>query len=171
MIVIDQVIAQLRRSHATIRELATGLNQSEALWRPSEGSWSILEVLAHLLDEEQLDFRARIALVLEDPSKEWPPIDPPAWVEAHDYRARELDEVLTAFGEERRRSLEIIDGWRDADWDLVHKHPQMGSLRAGDLLISWMAHDLLHIRQITRLHRERIVASSGRYSAEYAGPW
>lgn len=36
---------------------------------------------------------------------------------------------------------------------------------------SWLAHDLIHIRQINRLHFEFMSAQLGSYSTRYAGTW
>ena len=44
-------------------------------------------------------------------------------------------------------------------------------LRAGDLLASWLAHDLIHIRQITRLHYRWLERLAAPYQLGYAGPF
>jgi len=33
----------------------------------------------HLVDEEEGDFRLRLRSTLEDPARDWPPIDPEGW--------------------------------------------------------------------------------------------
>ena len=47
----------------------------------------------------------------------------------------------------------------------------MGPLHAGDVLASWVAHDLLHIRQLARLHSQRVGELAAPVSIGYAGDW
>jgi hypothetical protein len=42
-------------------------------------------------------------------------------------------------------------------------------MAAGDLLASWVAHDLLHVRQIARLRYEYVRKLAAPYGVDYAG--
>jgi hypothetical protein len=44
-------------------------------------------------------------------------------------------------------------------------------MSAGDLLASWVAHDVLHMRQLVELQRAYVVHLAEPYNTEYAGPW
>ena len=77
--------------------LLSGLDPDSALWRPSQEDWSIVEIVSHLVDEEIEDFRMRLRLTLEDPSAEWPPIDPERVAEERGYRERALQGMLWQF--------------------------------------------------------------------------
>ena len=44
-------------------------------------------------------------------------------------------------------------------------------MRAGDMLAAWLAHDLLHIRQLIQLQRAWDERQLAPYSLEYAGEW
>jgi len=149
--------------------LYAAVSAEAAAWKPSPERWSLLEVLCHLLDEEREDFRARLRLTLDDPMADWPPIDPEGWVRARGYAARSLAATLESFRAERSESVRWLRGLSSVAWDRTHRHPRLGSLRAGDLLGSWLAHDLLHVRQIARLHYERTVLEVAPYAVEYAG--
>ena len=46
-----------------IRALVVGVTQAEAQVKPTPESWSILEVVCHLGDEEREDFRQRVDLI------------------------------------------------------------------------------------------------------------
>jgi len=70
------LIDRLER-HAKVIDVLIGEPSADvARWKPSATAWSILNVAAHLLDEEREDFRIRLDLLLRDPTAEWPPIDP-----------------------------------------------------------------------------------------------
>ena len=161
---------RLQTSGNILLELFAGVGDAEAQWRPAPDRWSMLEVLVHLGDEEREDFRPRISSILEDPAREWPPIDPEGWVVERRYNERDLAEALDGFRQERAASLEWLRGLGEPDWDRAHEHPSMGVLRAGDLLAAWAAHDDLHIRQIAQLRVEYLDVRLAPYSTRYAMP-
>jgi len=130
----------------------------------------MLEVINHLYDEEREDFRQRIEIVLADPNRPWPRIDPRTWVNTRGYNDRELDTSLKNFLAERDKSLDWFEQLSSPNWQNSNKGPN-GLLTAGDLLASWLAHDFLHIRQLARLHWQYVGTIADPYQTTYAGPW
>jgi hypothetical protein len=165
------VIARLEANALVFQGLLRGVEKTQAMWKPATGKWSILEVINHVAEEESVDFRTRLRLVLEDPAKDWPPIDPERSVVEHDFNTRDLQESLDRFVHERRNSIDWLRGLSQIDWQVAHTGNRGGPLRAGDLLCSWLAHDLIHIRQINRLHYEYQAAITPEFSPAYAGNW
>jgi hypothetical protein len=170
MIAIDAAAAAKRlAANARVFEaLVADVGVEQARWKPAPEKWSILEVMGHLADEEAEDFRRRLDLTLQDPAARWPAIDPPRWAIERRYNEGELSETVSRFLSERERSVAWLRTLSAPDWSTTHEHPQ-GSLRAGDLLASWMDHDLIHVRQITRLHHEWLVLTATPFRTEYAG--
>lgn len=165
-----ELVTKLEAHHDCIVALYKGVSQDQARWKPAPEKWSLLEILNHLCDEERDDFRTRLSLTLENPEQDWPPIDPQGWVEARAYNARVLEESLADFAKERARSVEWLRSLDAPRWSNERRHPSFLPLKAGDLLASWVAHDLLHIRQIaaTRLaHLSQVVSP---FSTRYAAP-
>lgn len=161
---------ELADSAAVVRQLVTGVGQQDASHKPSPESWSILEVVCHLYDEEREDFRQRLDIALHRPQEPWPPIDPVGWVTRRQYNARDLAEMLGKFLAERDLSLAWLRDRASANWEAEYP-AAFGPIRAGDLLASWVAHDNLHIRQLVELRRARLVAITAPYSVQYAGDW
>jgi len=170
MELLPLALERLRRSADAIEVLARGLPLEAARWKPAPDRWSVLEVVCHLADEEVEDFRTRIALTLRDPTAAWSPIDPPRWAVERRYQEQPLSASLARFLSERATSLSWLAAQREAKWDNVHQHPKAGPFTARMLLANWMAHDLLHLRQISRLQYEALAAGSGE-KLDYAGPW
>ncbi len=163
-------IRLLERNGTALVALLDHLDPELALWRPQPDKWSFLEVASHLLDEERDDFRTRIRLTLENPEQEWPRIDPEGWVEERNYAGRVFRDVVNELRRERAASLEWLR-MTPVDLDASHRHPQLGPMRTGDLLASWAAHDLLHLRQLTRMQFHWLETHAKPYSLDYAGPW
>jgi hypothetical protein len=154
-----------------IRSLASGLSPEAARWKPAPDKWSILEVINHLVDEEVEDFRARLDVLIHRPEEEFARIDPTGWVTARAYAERELEESVQRFGAERERSLQWLGSLENPKLDNVRTHPSAGEMSGRQMLASWTAHDLLHVRQLARLRYERLSAELGVRAVAYAGDW
>ncbi len=167
----EALLDRLRAGGEALVASFGGVTDEQARWRPAPDTWSVLDVAAHLVDEEREDFRARIEALFADPQRAWDPIDPEEWPEERDYASRDLATTVDAFRRERAASLVRMERHRDADWDVAHDHPQLGVLRAGDLLLSWVVHDALHQRQLARLHYRWAQRLGAPYAPDYAGRW
>lgn len=161
---------ELVDSTAMIRSLLAGISAEEARRKPDAESWSILETLCHLYDEEREDFRQRLELLLNHRGTEWPAIDPETWVTDRKYNERVLSEMREKFFAERNVSLDWLKGLESANWEAAYT-ASTGTLTAADLLASWVAHDNLALRQLVELRRARLELIAQPYNIEYAGEW
>ena len=160
----------LHKNTERINQLVRDVNLNQARWKPDPSSWSILEVINHLYDEEREDFRAHLDLILHYPQDPWTSINPGAWVSERGYNERDLESSLANFLNERRASLTWLEQMENPDWDTQYTIP-IGSMRAGDMFSAWIAHDLLHIRQLVELHYAYLVELAQPYKVDYAGDW
>jgi len=167
----EYCVARLESNLEIFRGSLSAVERPQAQWKPAPDKWSLLEVINHLADEEVEDFRTRLQLLIENPNQDWPPIDPPRWALERRYQDRELQESIGRFERARRDSLSWLKGLPRIDWQTARLHPNFGMLRAGDLLHSWLAHDLIHIRQMNRLNYEYLSSQTDGYSISYAGNW
>lgn len=165
----EAIIGQLEQNAETFAALVAGIGSDEALWKPADDKWSVLEVVNHLADEERVDFRQRLDLTLHSPEQDWPETDPERAVHDARYAGRGLAEALADFREERDRSVQWLRSLDRPDWDSTHHHPHFPSIDAGTLLASWLAHDYLHIRQIARIRYSWLEQHARPYSLAYAG--
>jgi uncharacterized damage-inducible protein DinB len=165
-----QLIEQLYQNGRRIFALTEGVSDEQARWKPDPGSWSVLEVVNHLYDEEREDFRQRLDILLHRPGDPWPPINPEGWVTERGYNQRGLAASLQALRKERQASLDWLKSLASPDWDATVANP-FGSLSAGEMLASWAAHDTLHMRQLVELHHAWAVKLAAPYDSGYAGKW
>ena len=146
-----------------------GLCAADAAERPAGGGWSIVEIVNHLADEEVEDFRARLRSTLEDAARPWEPIDPERAVIERGHVARSLESSLERFAAERRTSIAWLRELGHVEWAKNYEHPR-GSISAGDLLLSWAAHDALHLRQVAKRMHALVSGALPGASSAYAGP-
>ena len=167
-------IAYLKRQLAINRDrvaaLARGVPEIQARWKPGDDNWSILEVISHLADEEEFDFPLRLKIILEGGEKTWPEIDPEGWVTEREYNLGDLFEVLNRYVNTRNEWLAWLDELENPDWDATYEAP-FGTITAGDMFVSWVTHDLLHLRQLVELQRLYLEEQAKPYHLDYAGDW
>jgi hypothetical protein len=167
---IEQFTARLTRQAETIRTLVQGVSDEQAGWRPSPDAWSVLEVINHLYDEEIEDFRQHLDHILHHPAQPWPRIDPQGWVTERQYIQRQIGASLDNFLRERETSLAWLKGLTSPNWEATYAAP-FGQIAAGDMLASWVAHDLLHTRQLVELHWAYVSFLAAPHKVDYAGLW
>src|SRR6266496_4366379 len=161
---------ELQNSTEMIRALLADMSQEEARVKPNPGSWSMLEVICHLYDEEREDFREHLDFILHRQNEEWHRIDPQGWVTERKYNEQDFAVMQRKFFAEREKSLEWLKGLSNSNCETNYSS-QFGSMKAGDMFASWVAHDNLHIRQLVELRRMRIENITKPYEIEYAGEW
>lgn len=169
------LISRLDHFDGVLRAVVGCFQGDDTRWRPDASSWSALEIVCHLADEEAEDFRTRTLMTLGSPGASWPPIDPEGWAGAREYRSRDLEAELDRFCRERRESVRLLRGLGQVDWSATHTHPKHGDFTAASMLASWAAHDALHLRQLAkRLHQlatRDLGELGGDGGTRYAGTW
>jgi hypothetical protein len=166
----DEVLREELRANADrIAALVGNVASDQSRWRPSAGDWSVREVVAHLHDEERQDFRLFLPrlLALERPL-------PPGLAEQGDRppgNERELEASLAGFLDQRARSVAWLETLGEQDWDTTGDLPWGAMMPAGDMLASWVVHDLLHTRQLVELLHAHVVREAAPFDPAHAGEW
>ncbi len=167
---LNKICEQLENQRDAVLLLTAGMDERQARWRPEDERWSVLEVINHLVDEDVEDFRCHLDHVLHTPDQPWPEFDPQGWVVNRKYNHRVLEDSLSRFREVRTQSIIWLQGLASPDWDTAVRMP-WGLLTAGDVLSSWLAHDLLHLRQLVELRYQLTGNACDPYRLAYAGQW
>ena len=87
----EHLLKQLEDNARIIFNLTHGISDERARWRPDPDSWSVLEVINHLYDEEYDDFRQRLDCILYHPEKSWQHINPHGRVSEREYNKQDLE--------------------------------------------------------------------------------
>jgi uncharacterized damage-inducible protein DinB len=165
-----ELYQEMVNSTEIIRALIANISPEEAQVKPTPETWSILEVVCHLYDEEREDFREHLDFILHRQNQEWHEIDPQSWVTERKYNEQNLLEMQEKFFTERKQSLEWLKTLADVDWDTTYAS-QYGPVTAAEMFCCWVAHDNLHIRQLVELRRKFIERITKLHDIQYAGDW
>ncbi len=158
---MEFVVEQLQKNKHIFKELFKDENEDLFLWKQTLEKWCLLEILCHLYDEEREDFRFRTKWVLERPNEIPPNFNPIDWVTERNYIQQNYKSMLNKFLAERDESINWLKSLKNPKWDNYYTHPKVGNLPAKHFLDNWLAHDYLHIRQITKLKFDYLNHRSG----------
>lgn len=161
---LEHCIINLRRTPVVIQALLLDLPQGWVKNSDGAGSWNTKEILAHLILGEQTDWIPRAKIILSDnEDKNFTPFDMVSHIEmAKNTPTRDL---RNEFSKLRSLNLATLSRWKltGNDLDKTGIHPEFGEVTLRQLLATWVAHDLSHIAQISRV-------LARQYKTE-AGPW
>ena len=156
--------AVLERTPRTLRAMLDGL--SPAWTDATEGpeTWSAYIIVGHLIHGERTDWIPRARIILEQgENRRFTPYD--RFAQLRESRGKSLEALLDEFARLRAENLATLSEWRLSEEQLAlgGEHPELGPVTLRELLATWVAHDLGHIAQTTR-----VMAKQYR---EAVGPW
>jgi len=166
---LNSARAGLARLPAALTALISGLDAAAWRQRPAPAEWAPIEIVCHLRDEETEDFGARVRVIVEGGGA-FARIDPQRWAVERGYIDVDPDSAMTALGQRRAASLAYLATIDPSQLARAIEHPGAGRLSGLDILAAWVAHDQLHLSQLTatlaRLWTDRWTP----LRTEYAGP-
>ena len=161
---LPEAIALLERAPAAYRALLAGLPDPCISATEGADSWSPYDIIGHLIHGERTDWMVRTRHILaHGDAIPFAPFDREA-MRAEPAR-HTLAELLDTFAALRAENLTALRALRLTDAQLVRpgRHPALGRVTLGQLLATWVAHDLSHLAQVSRV--------MGKRYRGLVGPW
>ncbi|WP_435353437.1 DinB family protein [Emticicia sp. SJ17W-69] len=127
-------------------------------------SWSVYEIIGHLIHGEKTDWIPRMDIILSDKiDKTFEPFDRFAQLEKS--HKKPLEQLLKEFKDLRKKNIEylISKNIHPKSFDARAIHPDFGEVSLTQLLATWTVHDLNHISQIARVMAKQY--------KDAVGPW
>ena len=164
-LVLDEAIAMLERTPATLRAMLLGLPTAWTAATEGDGTWSPYDVVGHLIHGERADWIPRARHILAGDARPFEPFDRLA--QFRESEGKTLAELLDAFAVLRRENLSALAAMQlePADLSRPGLHPSLGSVTLGELLATWVVHDLDHVSQIARTMAKVYAGTVGPWSA------
>ena len=156
--------AILSRTPAILNAWLRGLPDGWTTAHEGGNTWSPYDVVGHLIHGEQTDWIPRARIILEHgETRAFEPFDRFAQFGASAHRS--LESLLDEFADLRGANVQALESLRLTPDDLERRglHPELGVVTLGQLLATWVAHDLDHLNQISRV--------MGRQYTNAVGPW
>lgn len=154
----------LERTPVVLNNLLAGLSEEWTHQNEGPETWSPYDVIGHLIHGENTDWIPRAQLILsENTNKDFIPFD--RFAQFENSKGKSLSDLLSEFTNLRKRNIEILDSL-EINKETLQKtgvHPEFGKITLRQLLSCWVAHDLGHIVQISRVMAKQY--------KEEVGPW
>jgi uncharacterized damage-inducible protein DinB len=162
MFTVELGLEILERTPGVLRAWLGGLSPEWLAANEGPDTWNPYDVVGHLIHGERTDWMARADIILGGGGT-FATFDRLA--QFRESEGKSLAQLLDEFAAVRRanvarlRSLSLTD----ADLQKTGTHPKFGTVTLGQLLSTWVAHDLDHLMQISRV--------MGKQLKEDVGPW
>jgi hypothetical protein len=156
--------AVLERTPRTLRAMLSGLPSAWVDATEGPETWSPYVIVGHLIHGERTDWIPRAQVILAQGSdRRFTPYD--RFAQFRESKGKTLAELLDELEVLRTANLVTLADWRLTTEHLALEglHPDFGAVTLGQLLATWVAHDLGHVAQIAR-----VMAKQYR---EAIGPW
>jgi hypothetical protein len=160
----DKSIEILERTPFVIESMLNGLSDDWTTNNEGPDTWSPYDVVGHLIHGEKTDWIARLEIVLsDDPNNTFEKFD--RFAQFDESRGKTLDDLLNEFKALRNRNVALLKSKRitSSDYAKTGIHPAFGEVTLAQLLSTWVAHDLDHIVQISRVMAKQFKSE--------VGPW
>jgi hypothetical protein len=163
---LTEAVAVLERTPATFRALLSGLPAPWTTSNEGPDTFTPFDIVGHLVHGERADWIARARIILaQDASRRFEPYD--RFAQFRESEGKSIAELLDEFERLRAENLAILQGWHLSDTELAleGEHPDLGPVTLRQLLATWVAHDLGHVAQATRVMAKRYRATVGPWRA------
>lgn len=163
---LESAVAVLERTPGALRALLAGVPEALEQGNEGEETWSPYDVLGHLIHGERTDWIPRLRIILEHgETKAFDPFD--RFAQFEESRGKSLDDLLAEFEALRAQSLTALGAFdlQPADFEKTGRHPELGPVTLGELLSTWVVHDLAHIAQIARVMARQLEGEVGPWRA------
>ncbi|MCG8373802.1 MAG: DinB family protein [Balneolales bacterium] len=161
---LNRSIEILSRTPDVLASMLSGLSDEWLTNNEGEQTWSPYDVVGHLIHGEKTDWIVRSKIMLSNLSdKGFEPFD--RFAQLNEPQDTPIEELLAEFRRLRQDNLEVLKNFNLAESDLEKTgvHPEFGEVHLKQLLATWVAHDLGHIAQISRVMAKQY--------KEEVGPW
>lgn len=163
---LEYTIALLARTPATLDTLLRDLPEAWTRRNEGENTWNAFDIVAHLIHTERTDWMPRARIILESGAgRTFEPYDRLGYV--RESQGKSLSQLLDEFARLRKENLAglLALNLRPEDLALRGRHPAFGVVTLGQLLATWVAHDLTHLHQISRVMAHQYRKGVGPWAA------
>ena len=168
---LAEAVAVLSRTPAALDGLLRGLpntwvRRNEGRSSDGKETWSAFDIVGHLIAGERTDWMPRVRVILEQgEARAFDPFD--RFAQIKERQDKSLEQLLDDFARLRRESLSVLLALNLLPEDLKRrgKHPALGGVTLGELLATWVVHDLTHLHQLSRVMAYQYRNAVGPWSA------
>jgi hypothetical protein len=149
---LNETISLLTHTPAALNMLLRDLPETFTLRNEGDNSWTVFDVIGHLIHAERTDWIPRAKTILQfGETQPFAPFDRLGHL--RETQGKSLGQLLDEFARVRAESIAELRGLnlQPKDLDRPGRHPALGTVTLSELLATWAGHDLTHLHQISRI--------------------
>jgi len=163
----DQIHALeiLQRTPSVLKALLIDLSDEWIMNNEGEDSFSPFDVVGHLIYGEKTDWMIRVERILSSgTSKPFDVFD--RFAIYTESKGKTMQQLLQEFETLRKQNITWLNSLalQESDYSRKGLHPVLGEVTLGNLLATWVVHDLTHIAQITRVMAKQYKPAIGPWT-------
>jgi hypothetical protein len=161
---LENTISLLARTPTALNALLRDLPEAWTIRNEGENTWSVFDVIGHLIHGERTDWMPRAKIILQFGEEQ--PFEPfDRLAQMRESEGKSLPQLLDEFAAVRSQNVTGLRALNLQAADLARRgrHPALGAVTLAQLLATWATHDLTHLHQISR-----VMAHQYR---DAVGPW
>jgi uncharacterized damage-inducible protein DinB len=133
-----------------LQKLIKPLSKKQLSARPEPGKWSIIEILAHLVDTEIVG-GWRMRLIIGSNGVPIVAFDQDVWADAFDYAKCDPKVSLETFRVLRQNNLRMLKALPKNLWENHGMHSERGKETIAHIVRMFAGHDLNHLAQVEKI--------------------
>jgi hypothetical protein len=144
----EKFLRTMRKTPVILAAILRGVTQDQAQ-AATDGpdGWSVVEVMCHLRDYEELFFR-RARMILETDNPKLPGYDQAELARERDYAHQDLAAAFQEYVDTRQQYLNLLTSLDENQWQRTGIHPETSDITLLELAMNIGLHDVNHIEQI-----------------------
>lgn len=161
---IIKSIEILERTPLALFEMLEGLSPEWTSVNEGGETWTVFDVIGHLIHGDKNDWMARTEIIFRDgPDKKLKSFN--RFAQFENSKGKSLSQLLQEFKSVRSANITKLKNLKitENDFEKIGIHPVFGTVKLSQLLATWVAHDLDHISQISRVMAKQYL--------QEVGPW
>lgn len=161
---LKKSIEILSKTPLVLEYMLSGLSAEWLKNNEGKNTWSPYDVMGHLIHGEKTDWIPRAKIIISTAkNKTFIPFD--RFAQMNESEEQSIETLLITFKKLRADNLKELASLQlnDTQLSMTGIHPELGEVKLKELLSTWVAHDLGHIAQISRVMAKQ-------YKTE-VGPW
>ncbi len=135
-----------------LKHFVKGLSDKQLRTPPEKEKWSIVQIVNHLCDAENV-FAYRVRMILSQPGCKIQAYDENAWAKNLHYEKANCLEKLELFVQLRNDHIKILRSLSKSEWKRFGIHEERGKENVERLVQMYAGHDVNHVKQVGNIRK------------------
>lgn len=150
----QEMIDKLQKLPSIVEAAVKDLDDRQLDTQYREGSWTVRQVVHHLVDSHMNGY-IRTKLMLTEDKPTLKTYEQERWAELSDAATMPVESSLAILGGLHARWASLLAGLEESQWSSAAIHPVNGEMTIDDLLALYSGHGEKHVEKVLALRADK----------------